>query len=139
MWDGDDGMVHLRGEFDAVTGRRIHSRLRADASRMLDADKKNADNNGAHGNGDDGGDSNGGDGGDGRRNFDQCMADALDNLTSNSSARSGSGEPYADICVVAHVDEATGELIAQLPDGERLPLLGAGGTVLRRPPHRRHL
>ena len=110
MWNGDDGMVHLRGEFDAVTGRRIRSRLQADASRMLDADNKNANKHAS---------TNGS--GAGRRSFDQCMADALDNLTSNSSARSGAGEPFADICVVAHVDEATGELIAQLPDGERLP------------------
>ena len=116
MWDADDGMVHLRGEFDAVTGRRIRSRLRADASRLLDADTKNRDNNGAHGNG---ANSNGD--GPQRRSFDQCMADALDNLTSNSGARPGGGEPFADICVVAHVDEATGELIAELPDGERLP------------------
>jgi len=118
MWNADDGMVHLRGEFDAVTGRRIHSRLRADASRLLDADNKNAKNasangNGAHGNGTSSSDA-------GRRSFDQCMADALDNLTSNST-RSGGGEPFADICVVAHVDGATGELIAQLPDGDRLP------------------
>ena len=104
MWHADDGMVHLRGEFDAVTGRRIRSRLRADASRMLNADNKNAFTNGAEPQ---------------RRSFDQCMADALDNLTSNKGA--GGGEPYADICVVAHVDEATGELIAQLPDGDRLP------------------
>ena len=110
MWGDDNGMMHLRGEFDAVTGRRIRSRLRAAASRMLDADKKSANQHA----------SSNGSGAD-RRSFDQCMADALDNLTSNSSARSGSGEPFADICVVAHVDEATGELIAQFPDGERLP------------------
>ncbi|MCY4663315.1 MAG: HNH endonuclease [Acidimicrobiaceae bacterium] len=54
-----------------------------------------------------------------RRSFDQCMADALDNLTSSTGA--GGGKPFADICVVAHVDDATGELIAELPDGERLP------------------
>ena len=110
MWDGDDGMVHLRGEFDAVTGQRIRSRLRADAGRMLDADKKSANKHAS---------TNGS--GPQRRSFDQCMADALDNLTSTSSARSGGGEPFADICVVAHVDEATGELIAELPGGERLP------------------
>ncbi len=152
MWDGDDGMVHLRGEFDAVTGRRIRSRLRSDASRMFDADKRNANKhaahgngnaagsigahgngNGAHGNGNAAGsvgahgngahgNAAGSIGGAGRRSFDQCMADALDNLTSNGGTRAGSGgEPYADICVVAHVDEATGELIAELPDGERLP------------------
>ena len=110
IWNADDGMVHLYGQFDTVTGQRICSRLRADAARMLDADNKNADKHTAT-------DSSSGPQ---RRSFDQCMADALDNLTSNS-ARSGGGEPYADICVVAHVDEATGELIAQLPDGDRLP------------------
>ena len=118
MWDGDDGMVHLRGEFDAVTGRRIRSRLRADASRLLDADKKNAKHASTNGNGTHG---NGTSSGHQRRRLDQCMADALDNLTSNSSGRCGGGEPFADICVVAHVDETSGELIAQLPDGERLP------------------
>ena len=113
MWDGDDGMVHLRGEFDAVTGRRIRNRLRAEAGRMLDADKNNANKQNATKRGS----GNGG----GRRSFDQCMADALDNLTSTSSARTGGAEPFADICVVAHVDETTGKLIAELPDGERLP------------------
>ena len=108
MWHADDGMVHLRGEFDAVTGRRIRSRLRADASRMLNAERENANK---HASTDSAGPQ--------RRSFDQCMADALDNLTAGSGA--GRGEPFADICVVAHVDEATGELIAQLPDGERLP------------------
>ena len=100
VWDGDDGMVHLRGEFDAVTGRRITNRLRAEASRLYDDDKTHA------------GDTQ-------RRSFDQCMADAFDNLTSSTGA--GGGKPFADICVVAHVDDATGELIAELPDGERLP------------------
>ena len=106
MWnDDDDGMVHLRGEFDPVTGKRIANRLRAEASRLHD-DDKTASADGAA-----------------RRSFDQCMADALDNLTNNNSSRSGNGggKPFADICVVAHVDDATGELIAELPDGERLP------------------
>ncbi len=47
------------------------------------------------------------------------MADALDQLTSATNL--GGGKPFADICVVAHVDDTTGELIAELPDGERLP------------------
>ena len=34
---------------------------------------------------------------------------------------SGGGRPFADICVVAHVDNDTGELIAELADGTRLP------------------
>ena len=59
--------------------------------------------------------------GDERRTFKQCMADALDNLTSNVGTNSKGGKPFADICVVAHIDDATGSLIAELPDGVRLP------------------
>ena len=103
MWDGDDGMVHLRGEFDPVTGKRIANRLRAEAAHLHDSDKTAA-KDGAE-----------------RRSFDQCMADALDNLTNSAATRPGNGKPLADICVVAHVDDDTGELIAELPDGVRLP------------------
>ena len=103
MWDADDGMVHLHGQFDSVTGRRIGNRLRAEAARMYDADKKNAKDGGAD-----------------RRSFHQCMADALDILTTNNG-EGGGGKPIADICVVAHVDDDTGELVAELPDGGRLP------------------
>ena len=102
VWDGDDGMVHLHGQFDPVTGKRIVNRLRAEARNLYEGDKKNAV----------GADQD-------RRTFHQCMADALDHLT--SSAGTGTGKPFADICVVAHVDDDTGELIAELPDGERLP------------------
>ena len=105
MWDGDGGMIHLYGEFDAVTGRQIHNRLEAEARRMYDGDKQNA----ANGNDDQ------------RRTFGQCMADALDNLTSSPGEAAAGGTPFADICVVAHVDDATGELVAELPDGARLP------------------
>ena len=101
VWDGDDGMVHLRGEFDSVTGRRIGNRLRAEAARMFDADKKNSKDSGE------------------RRSFPQCMADALDSLTNSNAG--GGGKPIADICVVAHVDDATGKLIAEIPGGDRLP------------------
>ena len=99
-WDDDDGMVHLRGEFDPVTGKRIANRLREAARRLHDVDKKHADDTA-------------------RRSIDQCMADALDQLTSATNL--GGSKPFADICAVAHVDDATGELIAELPDGERLP------------------
>ena len=102
IWDSDDGMVHLHGEFDPVTGRRIANRLRAEARYLYEGDKKNSV-----------------DSGQGRRTFHQCMADALDHLT--SSTGTGTRKPFADICVVAHVDNDTGELIAELPDGERLP------------------
>ena len=102
VWDADDGMVHLHGVFDTVTGRRIGNRLRAEAARMYDADKKNCKDSGK------------------RRSFLQCMADALDNLTTSNNA-GGAGKPIADICVVAHVDDATAKLIAELPGGDRLP------------------
>ena len=105
MYDGDDGMVHLRGEFDVVTGNRIRNRLRAEAGRMHDTDKKQASTNGN---------------GHQRRSFDQCMADALELLTASGTDGKGT-EPYADICVVAHVEKGTGKLVAELPDGVRLP------------------
>ena len=102
LWNGDDGMVHLHGEFDAATGQRIGNRLRAEAGRMYDNDKKNA--------------------GSGRRTFNQCMADALDNLTStNASGETGGGKAFADICVVAYLDADTGRLVAETPEGDRLP------------------
>ena len=103
VWDAEDGMVYLRGEFDSVTGRRIGNRLRAEARRLYDADKKHANGNGKD-----------------RRSFQQCMADALDNLTTSNNA-GGSGKPIADICVIAHVDDATAKLIAEIPGGDRLP------------------
>ena len=109
VWDADDGTVQLHGTFDPVTGRRIGNRLRAEAARLYDADKKQSP------------DSRKSD----RRTFDQCMADALDNLTNANSSRDGhnggSGKPFADICVVAHLDEATGKLVAETPEGQRLP------------------
>ena len=70
MWNADDGMVHLHGEFDAVTGKRISNRLEAQARRMYDHDKKHKASSGD---------------GDRRRTFRQCMADALDNLTANGT------------------------------------------------------
>ena len=101
VWDGDDGMVHLRGEFDPVAGRRIGNRLQAEARRLYDTDKKQAGNDAE------------------RRSFQQCMADALDVLTADNA--SGNGKPFADICVVAHVDDETGKLVAELAGGDRLP------------------
>ena len=103
IWDADDGMVRLHGEFDPVTGKRIANRLQAEARRLCDADKRDASK------------GNGGE----RRSFGQCMADALDNLTGSTS--NPTGKPRADIALVAHVDEGTGRLIAELPSGERLP------------------
>ena len=102
IWDSDDGTVELHGKFDPVAGRRIGNRLQAEARRMYDNDKKQAADSGVE-----------------RRSFNQCMADALDNLTTNNT--NGGGKPFVDICVVAHVDDGTGKLVAELPNGVRLP------------------
>ena len=101
IWDTDDGMVRLHGEFDPVTGRRIGNRLQAEARRLYDADKKQASSDSE------------------RRSFHQCMADALDALTANNIT--ATSKPFADICVVAHVDDETGKLVAELAGGDRLP------------------
>ena len=151
LWDGDDGMTHLRGEFDPVTGERIRNRLEAEARRLRGIDTG---------------------GGAGRRSFTQAIADALDGLTAvgsraDSRARSGhrsndtdrpargsdtsssgtrdggtgsavaedggdtsgcscgrrksSGRPIADIAVVSYVNSNTGDLVSQLATGEPLP------------------
>ena len=138
VWDGNDGMVHLHGEFDKVAGTRIANRLRHQARRLLDADNKTHSTR--------------------RRSFDQCMADALDALTGRGQAAGiGAGDtgdgtangtsprptaadgdparpepnggtangtsprPSADICVMVHADDETAKLIAELPDRTRLP------------------
>ena len=63
FWDSDDGMVHLKGEFDPLTGRRIQHRLEADARRALRTDRQQAGNTGT------------------ARTLAQCMADTLQDLT----------------------------------------------------------
>ncbi len=111
IWDGDDGMVHLYGQFDPVTGQRIRNWLNRDAHRLLDADKKHArrltDADKRHA-------SVGGE----TRSLRQCMADALENMT---SAAAGGGKPYADIALVARLDPQTEKLMASTADGDPLP------------------
>ena len=142
-WDTDDGMVAVHGEFDPVSGRRIVNRLEAEARRLHKADKKQAGrdaerrsfdqcmadaldrltadnlaahhhNRGANSGADNGTRSRPSTGADnGTRSRPSTGAD---NGTGNGSRR-----PLADICVVAHVDSDTGKLVAELPDGTRLP------------------
>ena len=68
MWDGDDGMTHLRGELDPVTGERIRNRLEAEARRLRRTDDRGE-----------------------RRSFAQAMADALDGLTTVGGDVGGRG------------------------------------------------
>ena len=101
MWDGDDGMMHLHGQFDPVTGRRMANRLNREARRLRDADKQES--------------------GTGvRRTPEQCMADALDNLTSGS-ATAGGGRSCADIALVARLDADAEKLMVSNADGDPLP------------------
>ena len=65
FWDGDDGMMHLRGELDPVTGAKVRKRFIQEAERLRRADLH----------------SPGGD----KRSLDQRMADALETLTSQGS------------------------------------------------------
>ena len=102
LWDGDDGMTHLRGDLDPVTGERIRNRLEAEARRL----RRAAGGEGVGGVGEAGaggeakGDGGAGDGGagDGRPTFAQAMADSLDGLTAIGSSVggfAGDGDPYS--------------------------------------------
>ena len=65
FWDGDDGMVYLRGELDPVTGAKVRKRFVQEAERLRRLDLHSSDGQ--------------------RRSLDQRMADALDTLTSHGS------------------------------------------------------
>ena len=80
FWNGDDGTVQMRGAFDAEMGARIQTRIRDEAERLRQADRRlqrdgPADNSAA-------------------RTRDQRMADALDGiLTHSGSAPTAADEP----------------------------------------------
>ena len=96
VWDGDDGMTHLRGELDPVTGERIRNRLEAEARRLRRTDDRGE-----------------------RRTFPQAMADALDGLTSVGSGLTGGGNSRRVVGGVRdnHIDgDARG---SSRGDGER--------------------
>ena len=111
VWDGDDGMTHLKAAFDPVAGQRIRRRLEHLAARFHKNDKKHATktrlaNNGqrhnpqnrtptnaqntripGHHNNKPGSTSNT------TRSFEQCRADALEQLLTNNTRGSSSGAP----------------------------------------------
>ena len=133
MWNGDDGMVHLYGQFDPVTGRRIRNRLNRGAHRLYVSDKRHArglhddSSGGARGPHDDSGARGLATAGKGQartvcetRSLQQCMADALENMTSRTAG--GGGKPFADIALVARLDPGTEKLMASTADGDPLPV-----------------
>ena len=121
FWDGDDGMVHLRGELDPVTGAKVRKRFTQEAERLRRADLH----------------SPGGE----KRNLNQRMADALDTLSSHGSiyskAAEARGEAHAG---EVHLDEVrngqaqTGEVrtgqaqTGEVCAGEARAEAGSGAT-----------
>lgn len=120
FWDGDDGMVHLRGELDPVTAAKVHKRFLQEAERLRRVDLH----------------SPGGE----KRSLNQRMADALDSLTSHGSiySRAGSdrceadqargvGEcgcgsrPSADITIVQHLSADGTRAFAEVAGGGAIP------------------
>ena len=108
VWDGDDGMTHLKAAFDPVAGQRIRKRLEHLAARFHKHDKKhatktrlansrqrhnplretpeNAQNShipNHHNN-------KPGNTGNTARSFEQCRADALEQLLTNNNLNSSS-------------------------------------------------
>ena len=65
IWDGDDGMVHLRGELDPVAGAKVRKRFLLEAERLRRVDLH----------------SPGGE----KRSLNQRMADSLDTLSEHGS------------------------------------------------------
>ena len=98
--DGDDGMVHLRGELDPVTGAKVRKRFLQEAERLRRCDLK----------------SPGGE----KRSLSQRLADALDTLTATSPVEGGQGASSADVAIVQHLS----------PDGDKAFAEVAGGGVI---------
>ena len=143
IFDGDDGMVQLRGELDPVTGAKVRKRFLLEAERLRRLDLPGAD----------------------KRTHNQRMADALETLTSHGSIysrvdtatdRSGDGgtdsstggashagesgagagegsgggprgrcgcggRPSADITIVQHLDAAGTRAFAEIAGGSVIP------------------
>ncbi len=139
IFDGDDGMVLVRGELDPVMGAKVRKRFLQEAERLRRLD--------LHGPGAD------------KRTLSRRMADALESLTSHGSiysradattngsgygstesstdrfatgtgdGRSGTADgrcgcgskPSADITIVQHLDAAGTRAFAEIAGGEPIP------------------
>ena len=124
FWDDDDGMVHLRGELDPVTGAKVRKRFVQEVERLRRLDLH----------------SSGGQ----KRSLDQRMADALDTLTSHGSIYARidgatkeaddakgasdnggkcrcSSRPSADITIVQHLSADGTDAFAEIAGGGVIP------------------
>ncbi len=102
FWKGDDGMVHLRGELDPVTGTKIHKRFLQEAERL-----RRHDINRPHGE---------------QRSWSQRLADSLDTLTADGSRKdSRGGGSAADITIVQHLSAEGDKAFAEVAGGAAIP------------------
>ena len=102
IWNGDDGMVHLRGELDPVVGAKMRKRLLKEAERLRRCDVGNP-------------------GGE-QRTLPQRLVDALETLTATSSSADSHGSrPSADITIVQHLSPEGDKAFAEIADGGVIP------------------
>ncbi len=101
IWDGDDGMAHLRGELDPVTGAKVRKRFLQEAERLRRCDLK----------------SPGGE----KRSLSQRLADALDTLTATSTGEGNHGAPSADVAIVQHLSPEGDKAFAEVAGGGVIP------------------
>jgi len=99
IWDGDDGMVHLHGEFDPVAGAKLRKRLNEQAETLRRLDLRLPE--------------------DDRRSRHQRMADALEILTAGGT-EGGSGR-RADIAIVQHLSADGTRDFAEIAGGAVIP------------------
>ncbi len=103
IWDGDDGMVHLRGELDPVAGAKLRKRLHEQAEAFRRQDRKQAEAE--------------------ERGHDQRMADALEAITADGAGdgvtrRTGR---RADISIVHHLSADGTADFAEIAGGAVIP------------------
>ena len=109
FWDGDDGMVHLRGELDPVAGAKVRKRFLQEAERLRRADLH----------------SPGGD----KRSLSQRMADAFDTLSSHGSIYSKVGDAGSEACTGEVRSDATEAGRGSSADGRGSGEAGRGSGV----------
>ena len=103
IWDGEDGMVHLRGEFDPVAGAKLCKRLHEQSEVLRREDRKHPDIE--------------------QRGHDQRMADAIEALTADGAgdcANRRTGR-RADISIVKHLSVDGTRDFAEIAGGAVIP------------------
>ena len=100
---GQDGMVHLRGEFDPVAGAKLRKRLHERAESLRREDRKHAEVE--------------------QRGHDQRMADALEALTADGAGDGANRRTgrRADISIVQHLSADGTRDFAEIAGGAVIP------------------